>query len=87
MLDAARHLNQQRGAAARRDVRPTDPTAGGTGQMSTGSPPRPRSDRGATAAEYVIIASLIAAVIALTVALFGEQVAELFQRAVDGFNS
>ncbi len=42
-------------------------------------------DRGATAAEYAILAGLIAAVIATTVALFGQAVISLFTPIVSAF--
>ncbi len=38
-----------------------------------------REERGATAVEYALIASLIAAVIAAVVLVLGEEVAALFQ--------
>ena len=37
-------------------------------------------ERGATAVEYALLAVFIAAVIAATVGLFGQDVLELFQR-------
>lgn len=40
-------------------------------EITTGCEPTPALDRGATAVEYAIIASLIAAVIVATVALVG----------------
>lgn len=42
-------------------------------------------DSGATSAEYGLIASLIAAVIGLTVATLGTEVLALFQAAADAF--
>ena len=42
-------------------------------------------DRGATAAEYAIIASLIAAVIVVSVTLLGTAVNDLFQPAATFF--
>lgn len=38
-----------------------------------------RDETGATAAEYALIASLVAAVIGATVTLLGEEVIQLFQ--------
>ena len=43
-----------------------------------------RADRGATAVEYSLMASLIAVVIIGAVALFGEQVRVPFEAFVDG---
>lgn len=45
------------------------------------------SDRGATAVEYAIMVSLIAAVIIASVTVFGVQVSDLFQSAADAFAS
>ncbi|USQ77462.1 Flp family type IVb pilin [Ornithinimicrobium cryptoxanthini] len=42
-------------------------------------------ERGATAVEYALIASLIAVVIAVAVAAVGTQVVALYQAAADGF--
>ena len=44
-----------------------------------------RRDRGATAVEYALLASLIAAVIAVAVGVLGQALIPLFQAAVDGF--
>ena len=44
------------------------------------------SEEGATAVEYAIMASLIAAVIAGTVGLIGNQVNSMFQAVVSVFN-
>jgi Flp pilus assembly pilin Flp len=46
------------------------------------TPTRRNGERGATAVEYSILASLIAAVIAATVALLGTTVLGLFQSLV-----
>jgi len=42
-------------------------------------------ERGATAVEYAIVASLIAVAIAVVVGALGTQVVALFQSAADGF--
>ena len=45
-----------------------------------------RNQRGASAAEYAVIAGSIAAVVVLTVTLVGLQVQSLFQQALNAFN-
>ncbi|WP_114907870.1 Flp family type IVb pilin [Ornithinimicrobium murale] len=47
--------------------------------------PRRERDRGGTAAEYALVASLIAVVIAAAVGTLGTEVLGLFQAAADGF--
>ena len=47
--------------------------------------PHLESEDGATAIEYALLASLIAAAIAVTVALVGDEVVDLFQTLVDSF--
>lgn len=44
-----------------------------------------RGDEGATAVEYAILASLIAAVIVAAVVALGLQLPPIFQSVVDGF--
>jgi Flp pilus assembly pilin Flp len=44
---------------------------------------RPRDERGATAVEYAILGSMIAAVIALTVTALGLRTLDLFVRVVN----
>ena len=44
-----------------------------------------RRDRGATAAEYALLASLIAAVVAVVVGTLGQAVIPLFESAASGF--
>lgn len=46
---------------------------------------RPRSDAGATMIEYALMVGLVALVALTMVALFGQGVLGLFDRAVDGF--
>ena len=51
-------------------------------QQADVAPLRESSERGATAVEYAIMASLIAAVIVTAVTVLGTQVAALFQSVI-----
>ena len=51
----------------------------GASQPMEAAPVRVSSERGATAVEYAIMASLIGAVVVTTVTVLGTQVAALFQ--------
>lgn len=53
--------------------------------MSTDRPRLLAEDTGASAVEYALLASLIAAVIVVIVATLGQQVLELFNGVIDSF--